>query len=141
MLVVPISKLQALNWDAGVVPVDGRSMLLCTAYTPVATGSDGAEVMVPYSPADGVTALTWVVRRLVFRVSVAGGSPSVRFEKSSGTGAFSATTIGTVTLGSGAHEGVTTGSSLGTVTSGNKIRFNAVALGTATGWTVIVEIG
>jgi hypothetical protein len=141
MLVETISRLQALNWKVGVVPVDGRSMLLCAAYTPIATGPDVAEVLVPYSPADGMSPLVWVIRRLVFRVSVAGGSPSVRFEKSSGTGAFSAATIGTVTIGSGAYEGVTTSPSLGTVTSGDKIRFNVLALGTATGWTVIAEIG
>jgi hypothetical protein len=54
-------------------------------------------------------------------------------------GAFSATTIGTVVLDSASYEGQTTGS-LGSVNSGNKLRFNVSVLGAATNWTVITEI-
>ena len=118
----------------------GRSMVLCAAYTPATIGADPAELTVPYSPLDGVTALTWIAYRANVRVNVAGGAPSVAFESSSSTGAFAPTAFGTVTLGNGASEGAVTGA-LASLTSGNKVRFNPLVLGSATNWTVTVEIG
>jgi hypothetical protein len=115
-----------------------RAIMLCAAYTPAATGADSAEAVVPYD-VDGTTPVIWNVRRLVFRVAAAGGAPSITVEKSTGSGAFSAVTVGTVTLGSGAYEGSTT-ASLGTLASGDKLRFSVGTLGTALNWTVIVEI-
>jgi hypothetical protein len=110
---------------------------LCEAFTPSGTGADIAEVTVPYSPLDGTTVVTFNVRRIDFRVNVAGGAPSITVEKSTGTGAFSATTVGTVTLGSGASEGSAT-ALLGIVQSGNKLRYNVGTVATATGWTIAV---
>jgi hypothetical protein len=95
---------------------------------------------VPYDPKDGTTSVTWNVRRITLRVETAGGAPSVRFQKSTDAGAFNPATIGDVTLGSGDSQGSTT-SALGTVASGNKIRFDVLALGTAEYWTATIELG
>jgi hypothetical protein len=118
----------------------GCVVTLCAAFTPSGTGADTAEVVVPYSPRDGTTSVTWNVRRIDFRVQTAGGAPAVTVEKSTAAGAFSAATVGTVTLGSGAFEGSNT-TSLGTVASGNKLRFNVGTLATAQNWTIQVELG
>lgn len=113
------------------------NICFCAGFTPAGTGADVAEFTIPYSPADGTTSMTWRVRRIDFRVNVAGGAPAITLEKYTGTGAFSATTIGTVTLGSGAYEGNKTSSfTTSTLTSGDKVRFNVGTLGTATGWTI-----
>jgi hypothetical protein len=130
--------LQELGADvAAAATKRGALIVLAAGYTPSATGADTVEIPVPYSPTNGTTSLTWNVRRLNLRVNVAGGAPSVTVEKSTASTAFSATTVGTVTLASGAYEGSTT-STLGTVASGDKLRMNVAALGTATGWTVTV---
>lgn len=113
------------------------TICLCGGFTPAGTGADVAEFVVPYSPRDGTTSLTYNVRRIDVRVNVAGGAPAVTLEKYTGTGAFSATSIGTVTLGSGAYEANKTSSfTTSTLTSGDKVRFNVGTLGTATGWTI-----
>lgn len=114
-----------------------RSIVLCSAFTPTATGADVAEVEIPFSTTSG--SLTYTIQRLLVRVQTAGGAPSVTFEKSTGSGAFSPTTIGTVTLTSGANEGQVT-TSLGTIISGNKVRFNVAALGSAQNFTCQVDI-
>lgn len=114
-------------------------LVLCAAFTPVATGVDLAQLVVPYHR-DGTTVKTYTVRRISFRVGTAGGAPAVTVQKYTGTGSFSPTTVGTVTLGSGAYEGAVT-SALGTVDSGDKIRFNVDTLATAETWTIEVEIG
>ncbi len=124
---------------SGALPT-GALLVLCSGFTPAGTGADIAELVVPYSSVDGTTSITWNVRRIDFRVNVAGGAPAITVEKYTGTGAFSATSVGTVTLGSGAYEGSVT-SALGTVASGNKLRFNVGTLGTATGWTIEVLLG
>jgi hypothetical protein len=131
---------------AGVTGTDffgvpmGGVLVLCAAFTPAGTGADTAEFVVPYSPRDGTTSVTWNVRRIDFRVQTAGGAPAITVEKSTATGAFSATTVGTVTLGSGAFEGNNT-TSLGTVASGDKLRFNVGTLATAQNWTIEVSLG
>jgi hypothetical protein len=112
--------------------------MLCEAYTPVITGADVGEVMIPYA-SDGTTVLTWNVRRITLRVQTAGGAPVVVIEKSTASGAFSAATVGTLTMGSGNYE-VSNTTSLGTVASGDKIRFNVTTLATAQAWTITVEI-
>lgn len=113
------------------------NMIIVAGFTPAGTGGDAAELVVPYKASDGTTSLTWNVRRINFRVSTAGGAPAVTVEKYTGTGAFSATTVGSVTLGSGASEGSQTSSfTTSTLSSGDKIRINPTALGTAAGWTV-----
>jgi hypothetical protein len=129
----------ATHWNGlPYAPTTSRAILLCSGFTPSGTGADTAEVTVPFD-VDGTSVVVWHVRRITFRVQTAGGAPSVAVEKSSGSGAFSASTVGTVTLGSGANEG-SVSSALGTVSSGDKLRFNAVTLDSAQNWTVIVEI-
>jgi hypothetical protein len=118
----------------------GGVLVLCAAFTPAGAGADTAEFVVPYSPRDGTTSVTWNVRRIDFRVNAAGGAPAITVEKSTAAGAFSATTVGTVTLGSGAFEGSVT-AALGTTASGDKLRFNVGTLATATGWTIEVTLG
>lgn len=123
-----------------VVRKRGLTVTLCGAYTPGATGADTMEFTMPYSPTDGTTSITWNLRRFTLRVAVAGGAPAASLEKSTATGAFSATTMASVTMGSGNYEvSATSGFSSSTVASGNKIRFNATALGTATDWTITCE--
>jgi len=119
----------------------GRSVMLCSAYTPTATGEDAAEVSVPFSPLNGGNSTSWTITRLSFRVKTAAAADSsvIDIEKSTDAGAFSATLVGSVTLNANSYENNTTGS-LGTVNSGDKLRFNVTTLGTATNWTVITEI-
>lgn len=127
--------------DWATIEVDlvrGLLIVLCQAFTPTATGGDAAEAVIPYS-VDGVTALTWVLRRVTLRVQTAGGAPAVTIEKSTVAGAFSATSVGSVTMGGGAYEVAST-ASLGSVNSGDKLRFNPTVLGTATNWTIEVEL-
>lgn len=118
----------------------GLMVALCAAFSPAAIGADAAEVTMPYDPDDGVTSVTWLVRRITLRVRAAGGAPSITVERSTAAGAFSAATIGTVTLGSGAFEGsITSGFTNNSAASGNKIRFNVGVLGTALDWMIEVE--
>jgi hypothetical protein len=112
--------------------------MLCEAFTPVLTGADVGEVTIPFA-SDGTSILTWRVVRITLRVQTAGGAPVVVVEKSTASGAFSATTVGTLTMGSGNYE-VSTTAALGTVNSGDKIRFNVTTLATAQSWTILVEI-
>jgi hypothetical protein len=114
-----------------------QSVVLCSAYTPITTGADTAQVEIPYSSSGG--SLTYTILRLLVRVQTAGGAPSVLFEMSTGTGAFSPTSIGTVTLSSGAYEGQNT-TSLGTISSGTKVRFNVQTLATAQNWTCQIDL-
>jgi hypothetical protein len=128
-------------WDDLTVSLTKQAvcMVLMAGFTPTGTGGDAAHLVVPHSPVDGTTSLTWNVRRIYFRVSTAGGAPQVTVEKSSGTGAFSATTVGSVTLGSGDSEGSQTSSfTTSTLSSNDKLRVNVNTLGTAEGFTVQV---
>ena len=132
------SSFASSSISSSYVPV-GRSIVLCSAYTPTTVGADTAEVTVPYSPLDGFTPVTWSVRRLSFRVQSAESvTSSINIEKSSVTGAFSAVYLGSILLSSGSFEtaSITTGSTI----SGDKIRFNATIVGTSQNWTVITEL-
>ncbi len=124
---------------SGIGAKKSMFLTLCDAFTPAATGGDTGELVVPYSPDDGVTSIVWTVRRIDFRVNVAGGVPAVTVEKSTSSTAFSASSVGSVTLGSGAYEGSNTAVAV-TVASGDKLRLNPTVLGTATGWTVAILI-
>jgi hypothetical protein len=115
-------------------------LVLCAAHTPSGTGADTAEFVVPYSPDDGTTSLTYNLRRATLRVNVAGGAPVAVLEKSTVAGAFSASTLGTLTMPSGDYQVSITSFAIGTVASGDKVRFNVSALGTATGWTIELEM-
>ena len=116
-------------------------LVLMEGVTP-SLGAQVVEIPVPYSPVDGVTSVTWNVRRINARVAGAttGAGFSVTFEKSTAVGAFSAVTIGTVTMPTTTNEASVT-ASLGTVASGNKIRANVTALGGATSLTLSIELG
>lgn len=116
----------------------GRTVMLCAAYTPTTTGPDNGEIPIPYD-LDGMTSLPWKIRRGTFRVQTAGGSPSVRIEKSTTTGPFSASTIGTMTTATNDYEAYLTGS-LGTLNSNDKIRFNVLDVAAASNWTITLEI-
>jgi hypothetical protein len=131
-------KNSAIAYDVSWVSGSVRTVVLCSAYTPLLLGADAAEVTVPYDY-DGTTSLTWNVVRLTLRVGTAGGTPGVTVEKSTAATAFSAASVGSVALGAGAYEGSTT-AGLGTVASGNKLRFTVDALGTAQNWTVLVDL-
>lgn len=113
--------------------------MLCSAYTPPISGADSAELIVPFH-VDGITPISWSVKRLNFRVQLSGSlSSSVEIEKSITTTLFSSQLIGPVTLSANSYEGVTTGS-LGSVNSGDKLRFNVITLGNSQNWTIITEI-
>lgn len=116
-----------------------KSVVLCAAYTPTATGADTAEIEMPYDTNNG--SLTFNILRVLFRVQSGGGAPSIQVELYAGTGAFSPTTVGVVTLASGANEGqITSGFTTATIASGSKLRFNVLTLATATAWTIQVDI-
>jgi hypothetical protein len=116
-------------------------MILCSAYTPSLIEPDAAEVSVPFDPIDGISSIDWNVKRISLRVQTPETvTSSIDIEKSSGPGVFSATTVGSLMLLSGSYETAFASASLGTVTSGDKLRFNVTALGTAANWTIITEI-
>jgi hypothetical protein len=116
-------------------PSDRRiAYIMFSDFTPTSTGADNFECPILE---DG----TWDLIEIIFWCKTPGGSPAFTIEKSTGTGAFSGTTIGSLTVSSGAREAHQT-SSLGSVTGGvggDKIRVNVTALGTATDWTIIVK--
>ena len=115
-----------------------ETIRLIQGATPGA-GAQVAELVVPLGT-DGA-AVTWNVKRLFFRVQTAGGAPQATVEKSTGTGIFSAVTVGTVLLTTGAYEGnIVTGFGSATVASGDKLRLNATTLATAANWSVHLEI-
>lgn len=117
-----------------------RSIVFCAGYTPTATGADIAEFSIPYSW-DGATALSWSVNKMILRAQISGSTTSSLFlEKYTGTGSFSnSTVLEYLNLNSQSCE--TSTSSLVPLVSGDKVRFNTTALGTAQYWTVTMEIG
>jgi hypothetical protein len=124
---------------ASYSPPSGRSIVLCTAYTPTITGADAAEIPIPYSPVDGVTSLLWSIKRLNFRTKTSGNvSSSISIEKSIGNGVFSPNEVGRLILPENSYESFT--GSIYTINSGDKIRFNVIELGTSQNWTLTVEI-
>jgi mating pheromone-induced death protein 2 len=130
---------QSLSSSFSSYTPTGRSLALCTAYTPAITGADSAQLIIPWD-VNGITPVSWSVKRFDFRVESSGSlSSSVNIEKSTGSGIFTATTLGNVVLPSNTYEGFTSGS-LGSVNSGDKIRFNVITLGNSQAWTIITEI-
>jgi hypothetical protein len=118
---------------SGTSPSRIAVITLCEAFTPAGTGADTAEVTIP-----GV-GLSFTLSSIKLRVNAAGGAPAITIEKSTIAGIFTPTGIGTLTLSGGGYEGNQT-AGLGSVNSGDKIRFNVGDLGTATGWTITVEM-
>jgi hypothetical protein len=86
------------------------------------------------------TSMTFDLTRILFRLETPGtSSTTVHVEKSSGGGAFSGSTVGTVTLTAGTHEGTDT-TSLGSVSSGDLLRIVWDTVGSgARGYLVTVE--
>jgi hypothetical protein len=113
-------------------------LVLCAAYTPTTTGPDAAQVVVPHE-FDGSQVIDWTVRRVTLRVADYGSSPSIAIEKSTGAGAFSATQLTVITLGSNAYESAAAGI-FGTVSSGDKMRMNVLDMGSAQNWFVSVQL-
>lgn len=110
-----------------------------SGYTPTATGADVEQHVLPLGTDNA--SITWNVKSIFFRVGTAGGAPQITVEKYTGTGAFSATTVGSVTLASGANEGsITSGFTTSTLTSADKVRVNVNTLGTAANWEVLLEL-
>jgi hypothetical protein len=130
---------ESASWaPAPASSADNRAIVLCTAFTPSATGADAGEIVVPYST-DGLTPVSWSVNRINFRVQTAGTlSSSVTIEKSIVSTAFSAVSLGTIQLSASLYETFT--GSAETINSGDKIRFNVNDLGNAQNWTLITEI-
>jgi len=138
-----LSKIAADEWiitnDAyGISQKRACVISLCEAFTPAGTGADIAEKRVPFNPTDG-SSITWNVKSIFLRVNTAGGAPVVVIQKSTvGNAVFgSGSTVGTITFSSGDYEGEVT-SMLGTVASGDKLRFSVTTLATATGWNIDV---
>lgn len=114
------------------------AVVLCAAFTPVLVGPDVGEIPVPYSY-DGSTSLAWTVRRLDFRVQTAGTGSTAIIEKSTTTGPFSSTSVGTVSVDDNVYYGSNV-VGLGTVNSGDSLRFNVRSLGTTQNWTLITQL-
>lgn len=107
------------------------------AFTPTGTGGDAAEWVVPYSPKDGTTVLTYNLRTLYLRIAgkQASVTSSVRLEKSGAAAhaAFGSVTNmqtgGDLSLGSSVFDGVNNTWSTATVQSGDVLRINWTAIG------------
>lgn len=117
-----------------------KTVLMCNAFTPASTGADVGEIFVPFS-SNGTSVIPWNVKRGWIRANVVEtGTSVVIFEKSTVMTAFIPITMGTAILNAGYYEGTVTGTQLGTVNSGDKVRFNVAQLGAAQNWAVAIEI-
>jgi hypothetical protein len=124
--------------SASYAPSGGRTIVLCTAYTPTSIGADAAEIPMPYST-NGLTPVSWSVKRITLRTQTSESVlSSISIEKSVTSGIFSAISLGILNLSGGSYEAFT-GSS-GTITSGEKMRFYVNQLGTSQNWTITVEV-
>lgn len=112
-------------------------LTLCLGETVAATGARVPQVVVPFSPVDGTTSVTWNVRRINVRLATA-GTMTARVEKSTAgqTAVFSAATVGDVAIT--ALSGGSNASGLGTVASGDVLRVNITAYTSGSGATVTV---
>ena len=125
--------------SASWAPSEGKVIGLCMAYTPTVTGSDAAEIPIPYKSSDGITPISWSVKRINFRTQTSESiSSSITIEKSITGNVFSAISLGSLTLSGSLYETFT--GSTGNINSGDKMRFNVNQLGTALYWTITVEV-
>lgn len=138
---VESSSFASQSFSASYVPL-GRSIVLCAGYTPVLPGADIAEYVIPYHPqGDGTVPLDWNIKRFTIRAQTIETSQSVvNIEKFSGSGIFVGTVVGSLTLPALAYEAYSSSFTSASLTSGDKIRFNVVSLGTSQNWTIITEI-
>lgn len=125
----------------GPAGASGTIIALCGGFTPDASGGDAFEAVVPYDT-DGTSVVVWNITRCTFRVAIPStvSSQSVVIQKSSASGAFSPTTVTTLTLTAGSYE-ISDTVSLGTVSSGHKLRFSIPSLTDAAGWSIEVQLG
>ena len=125
---------------ANIVPKTNLSVLWQGDAVPASLGPAGGVWRIPYE--NGVSK-TYDLQRLVLRVENVAitGSPAttIQLQKSPGGGAFTPTTVSTMTLAAGVAEHVIT-TSLGTVTSGELVRLNWTSVGIGPSiWTVTLE--
>jgi hypothetical protein len=131
------SSFASSSVSSSYVPL-GRAIVLCSAYTPLFSGADFAEIPIPYSPTGG--SVTWNIKRATLRAQFPESNvTAINLEYSSGTGVFNATVVGTVILTAGSYE-ASSGPFTTIVNSGDKVRFNVIILGAAQNWTVIMEL-
>jgi hypothetical protein len=139
--------LVAVSGTPAELPVGDRivghirtvALCLCAGFNPTSTGGDVVELPAPYDY-DGTTSITWDIVRIDFTLDAAPSvNQSLTIEKSSSVGATPDTTVGSVTVLSGAKSASNT-TGLGTAVSGTKFRFNTTAIQDGTGWTVVVYL-
>ena len=123
------------TWTAIGSAYPKASILGSWQGTMPATLGTGVEVRVPKLRGSSVT---WQLAEAWARVTIpdAGLAPIFRIEKSAGGGAFSASTVSTLTIAAGSYETTDSGVAT-TVTSGDLLRITFLALGSsATAYTV-----
>jgi hypothetical protein len=113
---------------------------LMAAWSPAATGADDNQVPAPFDPSDGISALSWTIRRLDWRASVSGSALSqITLQKSLATTSYAPSSILNLALSGGLYEAAAAGN-LGTIQSGEDLRLSIDQLGGASGWTVQVTL-
>ncbi len=114
-------------------------VVICGGYSPNYLGADWAEIPIPYNPNDGTSSIVWDIKRIDFRVAIAGGAPYLKVEKSTSTASFSASLVDNIYLDTGSYQ--TSSLVVGqTIQSGDKVRMNVENLGTAIGWTLTAHL-
>ena len=105
------------------------NLQFCAGYTPAASGPDYVVLTIPDSPVDGTSQVTYRLRDFNIRVETPNaGSSRIQLEKSTGTGAFTATTYlggsGLTISGAGTYVTTTTTFAGAFLTSGDNVRIN-----------------
>lgn len=124
---------------AGVAELDGAQANLLVAWgggMPPVAGGAGATWRVP--EVDGAS-VTFTLQSLFARVETPGSGTSFRVEVSPAGGAFSPTTVATVTIAAAAHEATVTVFPTPTITTGQLLRIVYVVTGTTGIYTVELE--
>lgn len=139
-IMVTSSWAVSASWVGGnLASVRGKTVYLCSGFTPGQEGADAVEIMMPYNN-DGTTAVSWSFKRFDFRVANSGSySSSINFEKSTSTGAFSASYLTSLVMPANTYQ-VSTGSSNLTINSGDKLRFFVNYIGDTEYWTITAQI-
>lgn len=116
-----------------------------SGYTPVTSGADNVVLRIPDSASDGVSAITYRPQEFHIRVETpSSGTSTIQLDKYTGTGAFSATAVTSISIaGAAIYETQTsTFSTAGSLlTSGDKLRINFTALNaTHANFTIYLEL-
>ena len=131
---------------SGSITIKSKRVLnyiMAAGHNPT-TGADTAVFRIPESPADGTSSITYTLKNLFVRVeTTSAGTSQIKLEKSSDTGAFSASPTQLLTSGGAGSSTVTsnalqitgttsyefyTTSFVSTVATGDKIRLNFTAV-------------